>query len=94
MKRWIPWMAAAIVIVLVAGGAWRAIAARQTQQKALAASVKAEQVVMEIAPGEITPVRRQSLVLAVPVSGSLRAVQSATIKARVAGELQGLQLRE
>lgn len=94
MKRWIPWMAAAIVIVLVAGGAWRAIAARQTQQKALAASVKAEQVVMEIAPGEITPVRRQSLVLVVPVSGSLRAVQSATIKARVAGELQGLQLRE
>ena len=94
MKRWIPWMAAAIVIVLVAGGAWRAIAARQTQQKALAASVKAEQVVMEIAPGEVTPVRRQSLVLAVPVSGSLRAVQSATIKARVAGELQGLQLRE
>ena len=94
MKRWIPWMAAAIVIVLVAGGAWRAIAARQTQQKALAASVKMEQVVMEIAPGEVTPVRRQSLVLAVPVSGSLRAVQSATIKARVAGELQGLQLRE
>lgn len=94
MKRWIPWMAAAIVIVLVAGGAWRAIAARQTQQKALAASVKAEQVVMEIAPSEVTPVRRQSLVLAVPVSGSLRAVQSATIKARVAGELQGLQLRE
>ena len=94
MKRWIPWMAAAIVIVLVAGGAWRAIAARQTQQKALAASVKAEQVVMEIAPGEITPVRRQSLGLAVPVSGSLRAVQSATIKAPVAGELQGLQLRE
>ena len=94
MKRWIPWMAAAIVIVLVAGGAWRAIAARQAQQKALAAAVKAEQVIMEIAPGEITPVRRQSLVLSVPVSGSLRAVQSATIKARVAGELQGLQLRE
>lgn len=94
MKRWIPWMAAAVIIVLVAGGAWRAIAARQTQQKALAASVKMEQVVMEIAPGEATPVRRQRLVLEVPVSGSLRAVQSATIKARVAGELQGLQLRE
>lgn len=94
MKRWIPWMAAAIVIVLVAGGAWRAIATRQAQQKALAASVKAEQVIMEIALGEITPVRRQSLVLSVPVSGSLRSVQSATIKARVAGELQGLQLRE
>lgn len=94
MKRWIPWMAAAIVIVLVAGGAWRAIATRQAQQQALAATAKAGPVVMEIAPGEISPVRRQSLVLGVPLSGSLRALQSATIKARVAGELQGLQLRE
>lgn len=94
MKRWIPWMAAAIVIVLVAGGAWRAIAARQAQQQSLAATVKAGPVVMEVAQGEVSPVRRQRLVLEVPVSGSLRAVQSATIKARVAGELQGLQLRE
>lgn len=94
MKRWIPWTAAAIVIVLVAGGAWRAIAARQAQQQALAASVKAGPVVMEVAAGEISPVRRQRLVLGVPISGSLRALQSATIKARVAGELQGLQLRE
>ncbi|MDY0106032.1 MAG: efflux RND transporter periplasmic adaptor subunit [Giesbergeria sp.] len=94
MKRWIPWTAAAIVIVLVAGGAWRAITARQAQQQALAASVKAGPVVMEVAAGEISPVRRQRLVLGVPISGSLRALQSATIKARVAGELQGLQLRE
>ncbi len=94
MKRWIPWTAATVVIVLIAAGAWRAMAARQAQQQALSTTVQAGPVVMEIAPGEITPVRRQSLVLAVPVSGSLRAVQSATIKARVAGELQGLQLRE
>lgn len=89
-------MAAAVVIALVAAGALRAVSARQAQQKALAAASagKAEKVVMDIAADELTPARRQSLVLGVPVSGSLRAVHSATIKARVAGELQGLQLRE
>jgi len=96
MKRWIPWMAVAVIIVLVVGGALRAVSARQAQQKALAAASasKAEKLVMEVAADELAPARRQSLVLGVPVSGSLRAVHSATIKARVAGELQGLQLRE
>ncbi len=92
-KRWIPWLVAAVVVCLVGAGALRAVLARQAQQKSLAAAPAAA-VAMEIAPGEIWTVRRQSLVLGVPVSGTLRAVESATIKARVAGELQGLTLRE
>ncbi len=36
MKRWIPWMAAAIVVVLLGGGVWRAMAARRAQQRVLA----------------------------------------------------------
>ena len=88
-------MAAAIIIVLVAGGALRAISARQAKQTALAESTATtRQVVMDIAPEEVNPVRRQNLSLDIPLSGSLRAVQTATIKARVAGELQGLTLRE
>ena len=81
-------MAAAIVVVLVAGGALRAISARQAKQTALAESTATtRQVVMDIAPEEVNPVRRQNLSLDIPLSGSLRAVQTATIKARVAGEL-------
>lgn len=95
MKRWIPWVAAAIVVVLLGGGVWRAMAARQSQQKALAeASAQKAQAPLQLAADEIVTVRRQSLVLGVPVSGSLRAVDSAMVKARVGGELQGLVLRE
>ena len=74
MKRWIPWLAAAAVVVLVGGGAWRAMAARQAQQKALAqaASQRAE-APMQLAASELVGVVRQSLVLGIPVSGSLRA---------------------
>ena len=95
MKRWIPWVAAAIVLVLLGGGVWRAMAARQAQQKALsAATAQKAQAPLQLAADEIFTVRRQSLVLGVPVSGSLRAVESAMVKARVGGELQGLTVRE
>ena len=95
MKRWIPWMAAAIAVVLLGGGVWRAMAARQAQQKTLAeATAQKAQAPLQLAADEVLAVRRQSLTLGVPVSGSLRAVESAMVKARVGGELQGLTLRE
>lgn len=95
MKRWIPWLAAAALVVLVGGGIWRALAARQLQQKALAqASSQKADAPLQLAASELVAVVRQSLVLGVPVSGSLRATESAMVKARVAGELQGLTVRE
>lgn len=95
MKRWIPWMAAAVVIVLLGAGVWRAMAARQLQQKALAeASAQRAQAPLQLAADEVIRVRKQNLALGVPISGSLRAVESAMLKARAAGELQGLTVRE
>ncbi len=92
MKRWIPWAIATVVVVLVAGGALRAMGARKAQQQALQAPAKA--VVMQVDPSEVWTAQRQRLPLTVPLTGSVRAVQSAIIKARVPGELQGLDLRE
>lgn len=95
MKRWIPWLATAAVVVLVGGGAWRAMAARQAQQKALAqAANQRAEAPLQLTAAELVGVVRKSLVLGVPVSGSLRATESAMVKARVAGELQGLTVRE
>lgn len=94
MKRWIMWGVTATLLTLIAAGAWRAISNRKIQQQALAAAAQPTQPVMEIALAEIWPVHRLHWVQEVPISGPLRALQSATIKARVAGELQGLTLRE
>lgn len=95
MKRWITWTAAGLVVVLLGSGAWRSMAARNAQQKALAAAAsQREQAPLQLATDEILTVQKQMLDLGVPVSGALRAVDSAMVKARVAGELQGLTLRE
>lgn len=94
-KRWVYGLVAALVVALIAVGAGRAISKRQAKQQALVtAAAPAAQVTLDIAPDEIWTLRRQTMALEVPVSGTLRAVHSATIKARVAGELQGLTLRE
>ena len=49
---------------------------------------------IEIARSDITEMAPQRLQQGLPVSGTLRAVQTAVIKARVAGELMDLQVRE
>lgn len=91
MKRWIPWLIGAVLLALVAAGVLRGIAARKAAQTT---SAKSQAPVMEIAAGEVLTLQPRELALGISVSGAVRAVQSATIKARVAGELQGLSLRE
>jgi RND family efflux transporter MFP subunit len=91
-KRWAAWLVGALVLALLGTAIGRAVLARRAAQQAPTAA--AAPLAMEIGADEVWPLRRQILVLGVPVSGTLRAVQSASIKARVAGELQGLTLRE
>lgn len=94
-KRWLYGLVAIVVLALAGIGVARVVSKRQAQQQALAAAAApAAQVALDIAPDEVWTLRRHNMALGVPVSGTLRAVQSATIKARVAGELQGLNLRE
>lgn len=50
--------------------------------------------VIELSALDIAKVREQSISTGIPISGSIKAVKSAFVKARVAGELQGLAVRE
>lgn len=95
MKRWMKWGIAAVVLLLLAGAVLGALSARKTQQQALAAASAAKaQTVVELAATDVLQAKTMALSQGLPVSGSLKAVNSAFVKARVAGELQGLSVRE
>jgi multidrug efflux system membrane fusion protein len=95
MKRWVKWTVAGLIVLLIAGGVLRALAARKAQQQALAAGSAAKDMGgVELAGTDVVKAQLREVVQGLPVSGSLKAVNSAVIKARVAGELQGLAVRE
>jgi RND family efflux transporter MFP subunit len=91
MKRALSWTAAALLLVLLAAGALRAIEARKARQAAAAAPAE---TVVQLAPADIVRPARRALAQTLSVSGTLRAVDWALVKARVAGELTGLTVRE
>ena len=94
MKRSIQWAIAVIVLLLLATAVVGALSARKTQQQALAASADKTQTLVELAATDVVQAQTRELSQGLAVSGTLKAVNSAVVKARVAGELQGLSVRE
>lgn len=95
MKRWITWGLGALIVVLLAAGVLRAMGARKAQQAALAEqTARSAQTVVELAAADVLVLQPQELLRGLPVSGTLKAANSAFVKARVPGELQGLSVRE
>lgn len=97
MKRWIKWIIALVVVAAIGVSVMRALQARKAQQETVAAATAANakaQSVVELAATDVVKAQIKELAMALPISGSLKAANSAYIKARVAGELQGLTVRE
>jgi RND family efflux transporter MFP subunit len=96
MKGWLKWVVAGLVLALIVAGALRALSARKAQQEAVAAQQKVQksQAVLELLASDQVRVRMIDLPRVLAISGPIKAVNSAFIKARVAGELQGLTVRE
>ncbi len=95
MKRSLRWALVAGVVVLAALGVMRVVSSRQAQQKAAAlAQASRQDAPLELAASDVYTARVITLAQGLPVSGALKAVNSAFVKARVAGELQGLAVRE
>ena len=93
----IKWVIACVVVLLIAAGVVRALSARKDQQQALAASTATQgqgQSQVELASTDVVKAQTLEVVQGLFISGTLKAVNSAVIKARVAGELQGLTVRE
>lgn len=93
MKKSTFWILSAVALAaLLAGGArW---ASQRQASKAPAAPTAAVVPSIELAASDVFTARTQSLSQGITVSGALKASQSAIIKARVAGELQELSVRE
>lgn len=89
------WLLLALVLALGAG-LYRAIDKKRTHQAEAMAAAEALQAapVYELTPADVFTLQELPLRQTVAVSGSLQAVQTAAIKARVAGEVQGLEKRE
>lgn len=96
MKPWIKWLAFGLLLAMLAAGILRALSARSTQQAALAVQQEGMKTPppLEIKPQELLRVQMQELPLGLPISGALKATHSAIVKARVAGELHDLKVRE
>jgi RND family efflux transporter MFP subunit len=84
--RWLPWSS-----VVCCGAPCACGRGGVTQRRPPHAKAEA---VVELAATDLVVAAQRNLAQGLPVSGSLKAVQSALVKARVPGELQGLTLRE
>ncbi|GLC91989.1 RND transporter [Cupriavidus sp. TA19] len=82
-------VACAIVVVSAVAAVRKASSARQPQPP-----VQAAANVVEFLQTDLVNVGRQDLQVSLPLSGSLRALNQASVKAKVSGEVQQVLVRE
>ena len=82
-----------LFVVLVAAGVGATVL-RRPAASALPVAGKAAPTAIELLQSDVTPVRSRDLRQVLPLSGALRAVNQAAVKARVAGEVREVLVRE
>jgi RND family efflux transporter MFP subunit len=83
----------ALVVIALAGGIWRALSAKRAQQ--LAASDAAQtQGQIEFSQNDVFTAEVREITQGLAVSGTVKALNYAVIKARVAGEVKEITVRE
>ena len=94
--RWLLPLLAVLIAGLFGARAWmaRQPAVAAAAANAAAAAASAAVPTLELAAADVLVLQRQPLARGLDISGSLRAVNSAFIKARVAAEIKTLTVRE
>ncbi|NBU18135.1 MAG: efflux RND transporter periplasmic adaptor subunit [Betaproteobacteria bacterium] len=83
----------ALILLALAIGIWRALSAKRTQQ--LAATDAAQlQAQIELSNNDVFTAEIREITQGLAVSGTVKALNYAVIKARVAGELKEIKVRE
>ena len=86
------WILLVVILTALAWLGWRL--STQRPANGAPASTNASSAVLELGPQDVFIARTEPVSLGLPVSGTLRAAQTAMVKARVAGELMDLVVRE
>jgi RND family efflux transporter MFP subunit len=92
MKRWVKVTAATVAVLLLGALLGRALMARKAEQAKAAVPVAAS--VIDLAPGDVVVAAQAELVRTLAISGGLKAVSSAVVKAKVAAEVKDIAVRE
>jgi RND family efflux transporter MFP subunit len=94
MKRSTLWLLSglAAAALLAAGARWLPSRSPAAEKSPIAPAVTSNQV--ELSDNDVVVAQKMAMVIGLPVSGTLKASQSAMVKARVSGELLDLVLRE
>ncbi|MBL0727138.1 efflux RND transporter periplasmic adaptor subunit [Piscinibacter sp. HJYY11] len=92
-KTRLKWLIGGIVLLLVCALVARTLVAKRQARAAAAQPAKVTQS-YDLAPTDVVVAGQQELVRTLSVSGGLKAVNSAFIKAKVAAEVKSLTVRE
>lgn len=92
MKQRNLWILSGLAIAAIAVLGWRL--STPSDAPATPAPATAPQAMLELAPQDIFTARIDTVSVGLPVSGTLKATQTALVKVRVAGELMDLVVRE
>ena len=93
-RRLLKWLLPLFAVLLLGGLVARTLVARKAEQAQIAATVTRAAPAIDLAPGDVATATHAELTRTLDISGSLKAVQSALVKARVASEVRDVAVRE
>jgi len=96
MKLPLKWMVLGTSLIVLGAGAFQTWQSRVQQKQLVESQQQAQKnrAALQLAPTDTVTAQSVVLSLGLPISGQTKAVSSAFVKARVAGELQDLLVRE
>ena len=95
MTRRLRWLIAVALVAALGAAVFRLVIERRSAASAApTAAVPTQALALELTEADIVTATPAALSRAIDVSGTVRAVQSAFVKARVAGEIVRIRVRE
>lgn len=93
-KSWKTWAIGLLALAVLAAVGLRLAGARRAAATAAAAAASSPRPALELAPLDVLTVGRHEFARGLEVTGSLKAVNTAYVKAKVAAEVRTLDVRE